>query len=100
MASVKNKDIPEEYEFFGEYFTFRKKFYTPEISQDYWNALINDANELIEKYNRNDYLGGLVLTCIDDLEHRYARMEGRELEHSIVENVYNGIMQKRKEAKR
>ena len=98
MAAVTNKDIPEEYKFFSEYFIFRKKFYTPEISQDYWTDMINAANELMEKYS-NDYLNGLVLTCIDDLEHRYARMEGRELEHSIVENVYNGIMQKRKEAK-
>lgn len=87
------------HDFINDLWKFIKKNYEVKKDQEYWTEVINDANELMEQYN-NDFLGGLVLTCIDDLEHRYARMEGREHEHSIVENVYNGIMQKREEAKR
>lgn len=90
--------ISRERQFMNDYWTFRKKFYEPKSENAYWMNLITEANELMKKYDTDDYLGGLVLTCIDDLEHRYARMEGRELEHSIVENVYSGIMDKRKKA--
>lgn len=97
--TVMEDGITRERQFMNDYWTFRKKFYEPKSENTYWMNLITEANELMKKYDTDDYLGGLVLTCIDDLEHRYARIEGRELEHSIVENVYSGIIQKRKEAK-
>jgi len=87
-------EIARERRFMNDYWVFRKKFYEPQKENSYWMDMINAANELMEKYS-NDYLNGLVLTCIDDLEHRFARMEGREPEHSIVDNVYNGIMNKK-----
>ena len=71
--------IARERRFMNDFWLFRKKFYEPQKENSYWMSLINEANELMKKYDNDDYLGGLVLTCIDDLEHRYARMEGREL---------------------
>lgn len=89
--------LPVVHDFINDLWKFIKKNYEVKKGQEYWTEVINDANELMEQYN-NDFLGGLVLTCIDDMEQRFARTEGRELEHSIVENVYSGIMDKRKKA--
>ena len=92
-----NDDISAERLFMKEFWDFRKKHYEVKPDPAYWQSVINDANDLMAKYH-SDYFHGLVLTCIDDLEHRFARSEGREMEHSIVENVYNRIMDKREKA--
>ena len=97
MASVTNKGIPTEYAFFGDYFNYRKKFYFPEQSDDYWTAVINEADELIRKYDCNDYLRALVLVCVDDLERRY-RQEFPEQRiyrtGEVTTTVYKRIMRK------
>ena len=89
MASVKNKDIPEEYEFFGELFNFRKKYYIPEPDNDeYWHNLVEEANELVRKHNHNNFLEGMILLCVDDIEKRENK---RYKDRDLLETVYRRL---------
>lgn len=70
MASISSNEIPEEYRFMGEFFNLRKKYYTPEDNDEYWEQLILESNELAKKYNTN-YFTELILCMVDDIEKRF-----------------------------
>lgn len=92
MAAVKNKDIPEEYEFFGELFTFRKKFYKPEENDEYWEALVDETRKLADKHNHNDFFDAMLILCIDDIEKR----EGKAYkDRDLLTKTYSSLMKKR-----
>ncbi len=69
MASVTNKEIPDEFNLFGEIFTMYKKFYHPEDNKDYWSALIENSHEISNKYN-TELARDLCLVVIDELERK------------------------------
>ena len=71
MASVTAKEIPEEQMFFTDLWNLRKKYYTPEDSDDYWNSMINEFTELRVKYEKVSISYKMILLIIDDLEMRY-----------------------------
>lgn len=50
MASVLNNEIKQEFNMFGEIFKFYKKYYHPENTDEYWEAVMKDSGELHEKY--------------------------------------------------
>lgn len=50
MASVMKKDIPQISEFMQEFWTLTKKYWIPENTDAYWNALISDCQQLSKKY--------------------------------------------------
>ena len=90
MASVKNKDIPKDYEFFGELFNFRKKFYLPEDNQSYWNELIEETNKLSEKWN-SEYVDGMLVLCVDEIDKRYHETHGTQFKRGqITLTAFNG----------
>jgi len=69
MASVESSEIKEEFEFMGNFFKLRKKYYIPEDNAEYWEQLILESNELAKKYN-NDYFTQLILVMVNDIDRR------------------------------
>lgn len=49
MAS--NTQMKTEFDFFGEVWTFFKKFYDVRDDENYWAAAVNEAAAINEKYN-------------------------------------------------
>lgn len=83
MASVLNKDVPEEFKFMADYWNFRKRFYIPEMDDSYWTQLFEEAEALMYKYDpglinnpaKESFYGDMVRTCVKDLERRYKAHE-------------------------
>lgn len=73
MASVTSKDIPTEFQMFGELFNLRKQFYIPEDSDEFWENAMNSFENLYKKYP-TEYCRELVTATVNDIERRY-RME-------------------------
>lgn len=71
MASVTAKEIPEEQKFFTDLWNLRKKYYTPEDNDDYWDSMVNEFTELRVKYEKVSISYKMILLIIDDLEMRY-----------------------------
>lgn len=46
-----NKEMKTEFDFFGEVWTFFKKFYDVRDGENYWAAAVNEAAAINEKYN-------------------------------------------------
>ncbi len=47
MVAVTNKEIPDEFNLLREIFTMYKKFYHPEVSNEYWTALVEYTRDII-----------------------------------------------------
>lgn len=71
MASVTAKEIPEEQMFFTDLWNLRKKYYTPEDNDDYWDSMVNEFTELRDKYDKISISYKIILIVMDDLEMRY-----------------------------
>ena len=96
MASVSTSDIPEEQQFFADYWTIRKRFYEPEDDENYWETVVDETVKLSEKYNRNVYFDNLLLVFVDDLEHRFRLSEGRkDTKIGSLEECYERLRKKR-----
>jgi hypothetical protein len=100
MASVTASEIPEEQRFMSDFWNFRKAFYQPEDSDDYWRALIDEVDLIAEKYGMNGFFTSLLLAVVDDLEYRYRQNEGKEPKYDPLDTVYERIMRKRMERER
>lgn len=74
MASVTSKDIPLEFQMFGELFNLRKEFYIPEDNDEYWEKVVTFFDTLYEKYP-TDYCRNLALVTVKDFEDKYRKMK-------------------------
>lgn len=70
MSEVLAKDIPTEQKFMTDYWKFRKKYYNPEDSDDYWKEVCMAATELCKQYP-GEYFKEIIMTGINDLDKRY-----------------------------
>lgn len=75
MSEVLAKDIPIEQQFMTEFWRFRKKYYIPENSDNYWSDMCNSADALSDKYGRNQYMTDVIMACVNDFERRYRRIK-------------------------
>ena len=71
MARVTAIEIPEEQMFFTDLWNLRKKYYTPEDNDDYWDSMVNEFTELRVKYEKVSISYKIILIVMDDLEMRY-----------------------------
>ncbi len=69
MAAVNNKDIPEEFNMFGELWNLYKKYYYPEATDEYWINLRQDFIDLGKKYGTK-FSEELGLTIMNELDRR------------------------------
>ena len=70
MSEVLAKDIPTEQKFMTDYWKFRKKYYNPEDSDDYWKEVYATADELYKQYP-GEYFKEIIMAGISDLDKRY-----------------------------
>lgn len=70
MSEVLAKDIPTEQKFMTDYWKFRKKYYNPEDSGDYWKEVCMAATELYKQYP-GEYFKEIIMTALSDLDKRY-----------------------------
>lgn len=75
MSEVLAKDIPIEQQFMTDFWKFRKKYYIPENSDNYWSDMCNSADALSDKYGRNQYMTDVIMACVNDFERRYRRIK-------------------------
>lgn len=50
MAGKKFEKGSMEFQFFGDFWQFAQKHYLPNQSDEYWDAVLNDAASLGQKY--------------------------------------------------
>ena len=72
MASVTSKEIPNEFNMFGELFTVYKKYYHPEYTQEWWAEMMQAFRDLNKKYDL-EICKDLSLACISAIESRYIK---------------------------
>lgn len=60
----------EHYRFFREFYKFTCKYAEPEQSDEFWNEVTSEANELTEKYN-NNYYRYLVIVHLEMLQRKF-----------------------------
>ena len=70
MAGVKNSDIPEAFNFMGDFWVFMKKYYVPEKDDTYWEAVIADAADLGHKYKDDRLAVHLINAYLDYLDEK------------------------------
>lgn len=69
MAAVKNSDIPEVFQMFGDVFTLLKKYYIPEQNDEFWNEMHVERAKIQEKYN-TDFCHDLLTVVANDIGRR------------------------------
>lgn len=69
MAAVSNKEIPEEFNLFGELWNLYKKYYHPEDNDQYWADVRKDFIELSKKYGTK-FSEELGFTIMCELERK------------------------------
>lgn len=79
MASTQAKEIPEESRFMTDFWNFRKKFYLPESTDEYWESLCNAADDLATKYGYNPYFNNLINVCVNEIDRRYRKEKRKRL---------------------
>lgn len=65
MAGVSKSDIPNEAQFFTEFWKLVKDFYTVEENDDYWNYLFDRIHEIDERCN-HCRLGQVLMNAFAD----------------------------------
>jgi hypothetical protein len=63
MAAVNNKDIPVDFNMFGDLWNLYKKYYHPEDNDQYWQNIRTDFIDLSKKYGTkfSEELGQVVI---------------------------------------
>lgn len=55
----------EMYQKFQDYWTFIKMFGTAEDNDKYWEEIMESGNQLIEKYDRDQFMYDLIMAFIN-----------------------------------
>lgn len=71
MASAKAADIPNEQKMWTDVWNWRKKYYFPEDSEDYWKNFAEDGIYLGEKYG--SLCQNIVLAIIEETKGRWKK---------------------------
>lgn len=64
-----NEQMKTEFAFFGEVWTFFKKYYEVRQSDEYWEAVIGQLNEIYKKYHC-ELCKALLLAVLDELDRK------------------------------
>ena len=79
MAS--KEQMREEFAYFGEAWNFFKKFYEVKESICYWDSVVEEAGDLMRRYNC-PLCKEVVLAIVDELDRKYRK--DREALHEII----------------
>lgn len=71
MSSVRASDIPEEQKMWTDIWNWRKKYYNPENSDDYWKQFTEDGVFLGEKYGK--LCQDIVIAVFNEVKGRWKK---------------------------
>lgn len=71
MSSVRASDIPEEQKMWTDVWNWRKKYYNPENSDDYWKQFTDEGIFLGEKYGK--LCQDIVISVLDEVKGRWKK---------------------------
>lgn len=71
-----NRDMETEFAFFGEVWTFFKKYYFPHPDESYWSDLVEESAQINEKYHC-DLCRDLLISVIKELQRREKELKNR-----------------------
>ncbi len=69
MAAT-NKEMAIEFQYFGEVWTFFKKYYHVRSDDDFWDAVVSEGGAIVQKYSNLPLCKDLVLAVIDELDRK------------------------------
>ena len=75
MASVKNSDIPDIFQFMKEFWKMIKELWDVEDDDEYWELYEKRASELNEKYYYNKFVSFQIRAFGDYLSEEYKQMQ-------------------------
>ena len=75
MASVKNSDIPDIFQFMKEFWKMIKELWDVEDDDEYWELYEKCAAELNEKYYYNKFVSFQIRAFGDYLSEEYKEMQ-------------------------
>ncbi len=64
-----NEQMKEEFAFFGEVWTFFKKYYDAKQDDEYWEKLVEEAAYINQKY-QSELCKDLIFVVIAELERK------------------------------
>lgn len=71
MSSVRASDIPEEQKMWTDIWNWRKNYYNPENSDDYWKQFTEDGIFLGEKYGK--LCQDIVIAVLNEVKGRWKK---------------------------
>lgn len=69
MAGASNKEIPSDFNMFGDIWNLYKKYYYPEDNEQYWNNVISDFKSLSKKY-QTKLVDDLCIAALNELDRK------------------------------
>lgn len=73
-----NKEMSIEFQYFGEVWTFFKKYYHVRPDDDFWEGVVEESSAIVQKYNNLPLCRDLVLSVITELERKEKAMRGQQ----------------------
>lgn len=70
------EQMKTEFAYFGEAWNFFKKFYETSGADEYWDAVVQEAGSIVQKYDDCPLCKAVVLAIIDELERKCQAREG------------------------
>lgn len=70
MASVKFAKGSVEWYMFQDYWKLCQKFWIPENSDKYWDDVVKESREFLQKYEDITFSVNLIIALVDNLESR------------------------------
>lgn len=70
-----NEQMKTEFAFFGEVWTFFKKYYFPRPDDSYWENLVSESTKINEKYSC-PLCCDLLIAVTKELQRRAEKKEG------------------------
>lgn len=67
---VTDAELKKGYDVFSDVWRFYKKFMDVQQSDEYWEAVVVEADAIAEKYQDNKLLRGLILAAVEELERK------------------------------
>lgn len=62
------------FELYREIWNFHKKFSEVKDTDEYWQAVIDESNEIAKKYDKQKFANELLIAVISELERSYKEM--------------------------
>lgn len=63
------------FEIYKDVWNFHKKYQQIQSTDEYWEAVINESNQISKKYDNCKFVRALLLAIVDELERVYKELK-------------------------